>query len=300
MPSLKDLKNRIISVKSTRKITSAMKMVAASKLRRAQEKAESARPYGERMGRMLATLASNADLSDMASPLIAGTGKNDTVLLIVVTSDRGLCGAFNASVVREARRRIRDFENDGKKVVVMCAGRKGRDLLRRDHAKKIVHSVEHIGKLIDGYTAATMIANKVAGMLDAGEFDVAHIVYNRFKSAISQIVTTRQIVPVEVAKADPSNLKAEVPGAMHAIYELFEPAQDVILGRLLPRNLAVQIYGALLESGAGEQGARMTAMDNATRNAGDMIDRLTLNYNRSRQAYITKELIEIISGAEAL
>jgi len=300
MPSLKDLKNRIISVKSTRKITSAMKMVAASKLRRAQDKAEHARPYAERMARILATLACKSEISDTSSKLITGTGKNNTVLLIVVTSDRGLCGAFNASVVREARRQIRQLESEGKKVLLICAGRKGRDLLRRDHAKKITHAVEHIGKHIDAYAGATMLSHKVLKMFETGEFDVAHIIYNRFKSAISQIVTVKQIVPIEVSKSEPTNLKTPATEGPQALYELFEPDQESILAQLLPRNLTVQIYSALLESGAGEQGARMTAMDNATRNAGDMIDRLTLNYNRSRQAYITKELIEIISGAEAL
>jgi len=296
MPSLKDLKNRISSVKSTRKITSAMKMVAASKLRRAQEHAESARPYGERMARMLSSLCRNLVISDSTPKLIAGTGESDTYLLVVVTSDRGLCGGFNGYIVRETRRLIRVLEAEGKTVKLLCVGRKGRDLLRRDHAAKIVATFTDIGRKHLSFAEADEITNKIMHMFNAGEFDICQIVYNRFKSAISQIVTVKQVVPVSLEKADAAN--ENEPEAV-AQYE-FEPDEETILAELLPRNLAMQVFGSLLESAAGEQGARMSAMDNATRNAGDMINKLTLNYNRTRQAYITKELIEIISGAEAV
>jgi F-type H+-transporting ATPase subunit gamma len=292
MPSLKDLKNRIASVKSTRKITSAMKMVAGSKLRRAQESAEAARPYALRMARMLSSLAGNLVLTDSTPRLLAGTGRDQTVLLLVMTSDRGLCGAFNGSVVREARRQIKQLESEGKTVKVFCVGRKGRDLLRRDNASKIIHAVEDIGRKRVGFADADTIAAKLVELFAAGEFDICRLVSNRFKSAISQIVTIVQLVPFPLPKV-------EATGEAQALYE-FEPDEEHILETLLPRALAISVYGALLESAAGEQGARMTAMDNATRNAGDMINRLTLNYNRSRQAYITKELIEIISGAEAV
>jgi F-type H+-transporting ATPase subunit gamma len=295
MPSLKDLKNRITSVKSTRKITSAMKMVAGSKLRRAQENAESARPYAERMARMLATLAGNLTLTDSSPKLLAGTGSDKNVLLIVLTSDRGLCGAFNGSVVRETRRLIRELEAQGKSVKLFCIGRKGRDLLRRDHASKIVYSIEDVGRKKLSYADADKICSKFLEMFAAGQFDVCRLVFNRFKSAISQIVTVKQLVPFAVEKT----AAAVVSSEPQALCE-FEPDEDTILEALLPRALAVSVYGALLESAAGEQGARMTAMDNASRNAGDMINKLTLNYNRSRQAYITRELIEIISGAEAV
>jgi F-type H+-transporting ATPase subunit gamma len=296
MPSLKDLKNRIASVKSTRKITSAMKMVAASKLRRAQEHAEASRPYSERMARMLASLSANLVITDTTPRLIAGTGKDNVVLLIVMTSDRGLCGGFNGTIVRETRRLIRQLEGEGKQVKLLCVGRKGRDLLRRDNAKKILSASEDIGRKRIGFADADRITADVMALYNAGEFDVAHLVFNRFKSAISQIVTTKQLIPVAVEKVE---TVATVSAEPQAVYE-FEPDEETILAALLPKNLAMQVYGALLESAAGEQGARMTAMDNATRNAGDMINRLTLNYNRSRQAYITKELIEIISGAEAV
>ena len=296
MPSLKDLKNRIVSVKSTRKITSAMKMVAASKLRRAQENAEAGRPYAQRMAVMMASLCANLVITDSTPKLIAGTGSDKTVLLVAITSDRGLCGAFNGSIVRETRKLIRQLEGEGKQVKLLCVGRKGNAMLRRDHAKKIVASFEDIGRRRVAFSDAAGVADKIATMFEAGEFDVCRLVFNRFKSAISQLVTVKQIVPVSLDASVATNQNTEGP---QATYE-FEPDEEEILAKLLPLNLAVQIYGALLESAAGEQGARMTAMDNATRNAGDMINRLTLNYNRSRQAYITKELIEIISGAEAV
>jgi F-type H+-transporting ATPase subunit gamma len=292
MPSLKDLRNRIASVKSTQKITAAMKMVAASKLRRAQEQAEAGRPYADRMERMLTGLAAVASSSGQGPKLIAGTGKSDVHLLLVITSDRGLAGAFNATVLREARRQIRELQGKGRTVKLFTVGRKGRDSLRRDFANLIVESVTDIGRPKLGFADADGVANRILAMFEAGEFDVCTLVYNKFKSAIAQIITVQQLVPVAipaVAEATASNI----------VYE-FEPSEEQILAELLPRNLAIQIYKALLESAASEQGARMTAMDNATRNAGDMIKRLTLVYNRTRQAYITKELIEIISGAEAV
>ncbi|MBI1272644.1 MAG: F0F1 ATP synthase subunit gamma [Alphaproteobacteria bacterium] len=294
MPSLKDLKNRIASVKSTRKITSAMKMVAASKLRRAQEQAEATRPYAERMARMLASLSANLVLTDTSPKLIAGTGKEDVCLLLVVTSDRGLCGGFNGTVVREARRQIKQLRAEGKQVKIFCVGRKGRDLLRREFAESIVHSVQDIGRKRVGFGDAHGVTEKLLELYEGGQFDTCRLVYNRFKSAISQITTVQQLIP-----AAPPAANENQPQEAVAPYE-FEPGEEEILAQILPKNLALQVFGALLESAAGEQGARMTAMDNATRNAGDMINRLTLNYNRSRQAYITKELIEIISGAEAI
>jgi F-type H+-transporting ATPase subunit gamma len=295
MPSLKDLKNRIVSVKSTRKITSAMKMVAASKLRRAQEQAEAARPYAQAMARMLQSLSANLVLDSDSSPLIAGTGKQDTVLLLVITSDRGLCGGFNGTVVREARKQIKSLQQEGKQVRLYCVGRKGRDLLKRDYASLMLTAMDDAGKKKLDYADAEKIVAQLLALLAEGKFDVCRMVYNRFKSVIAQVVTTAQIIPLEPAAA---NENARNEGAQALM--LFEPDEEAILNQLLPQNLAVQVYGALLESLAGEMGARMTAMDNATRNAGDMINRLTLQYNRSRQAYITKELIEIISGAEAV
>jgi len=303
MPSLKDLKNRIASVKSTRKITSAMKMVAASKLRRAQDAAVAARPYAQSMARMLASLSENLVITDSTPRLLKGTGGDKVVLLVVMTSDRGLCGAFNGSVVREARRLIRHWEAEGKQVKLLCVGRKGRDLLRRDHAGKIVYAVEAIAKKRVSFADADGVTAKILELFEAGEFDICQLVFNRFKSAIAQIVTQQQLIPAALEKNEAANQNDQAAKVAEdepqAVYE-FEPDEEIILEQLLPRNLAVQVYGAMLESSAGEQGARMTAMDNATRNAGDMINKLTLNYNRSRQAYITKELIEIISGAEAV
>jgi F-type H+-transporting ATPase subunit gamma len=295
MPSLKDLKNRIASVKSTQKITSAMKMVAASKLRRAQEKAEASRPYAERMERMLASVAASLPVGAGGPKLIAGTGRQDVHLLVVVTSDRGLCGGFNSNIAREARRQFAELTRAGRTVKLLCVGRKGRDNLRRTNAKDIVATYEDVGRRTPGFAGADMIARRIEEMFAAGEFDVCSVVYNRFKSVITQIVTVQQLVPFAV----PSAVPAVAAGADRAIYE-FEPDEEQILADLLPRNLSVQVYRALLESAASEEGARMTAMDSATRNAGEMINRLTLNYNRTRQAVITKELIEIISGAEAL
>jgi F-type H+-transporting ATPase subunit gamma len=295
MPSLKTFRVRIASVKSTQKITAAMKMVAAAKFRRAQEQALAARPYAERMERMLGSLAGAA--SGIEGPkLLSGTGGDKVHLVVVATSDRGLCGAFNSSIVRGARQFIRQLLAEGKTVKIFCAGRKGRDQLRRDYGKLILETMEDIGRRRLSFADARRVADRILALFEAGEFDVATLFYNRFKSAISQIVTRQQLVPFPVERPS-GDAPATAEGG--AVYE-FEPDEEEILADLLPRNLAIQIYRALLENSASEQGARMTAMDNATRNAGDMIKRLTLQYNRTRQASITKELIEIISGAEAL
>jgi len=294
MPSLKDLRNRIRSVRSTQKITSAMKMVAASRLRRAQEQAEAARPYAERMERVLGSLAARMSGMSGGPKLLAGTGKDQTHLLVVATSDRGLAGGFNATILREARRQIRTLLAAGKDVKILTIGRKGRDGLRRDYARYVHESLTDIGRRRVSFEEARNIAQRILAMFEAGEFDGCTIVFNRFRSAITQITTAQQLIPFAQPEAP------ETPAiAGGAIYE-FEPDEEEILAELLPRNLAVQIYTALLENAASEQGARMTAMDNATRNAGDMINRLNTVYNRTRQAAITKELIEIISGAEAL
>ena len=297
MPSLKDLRNRIRSVRSTQKITAAMKMVAASRLRRAQEQAEAARPYAQRMERVLGSLAALMAGQPGAPPLLAGTGKDDVHLMVVATSDRGLAGGFNTSILREARRRIRDLDNAGKTVKILTIGRKGRDSLRRDYGRLIHDSLTEVGRRRVSFEEARDISARILTLYEAAEFDVCTIVFNRFRSAITQIVTVQQLIPF--AQSGAGAAAAVDPGLAGAVYE-FEPSEEEILTELLPNNLAVQIYTALLENAASEQGARMTAMDNATRNAGDMIDRLTMNYNRTRQAVITKELIEIISGAEAL
>ena len=295
MPSLKDLRIRINSVKSTQKITSAMKMVAAAKLRRAQEQAEAARPYAERMERMLGSLAASMAGQEGAPALLAGTGKDTVQLVVVMTSDRGLCGGFNSSIVRGARRLIRDLRATGKTVKILCIGRKARDQLRRDFGDFIIGTIEDIAKPRLTFEGADGVARRIAQMFEAGEFDVCTIVYNRFKSAMTQIVTLQQLIPFAL----PATEAPAETALAGAIYE-YEPDETEILAQLLPRNLSVQIYKALLENRASEEGARMTAMDSATRNASDMINRLTINYNRSRQAHITKELIEIISGAEAV
>ena len=293
MPSLKDLRLRIRSVRSTQKITAAMKMVAGAKLRRAQEAAEAARPYADRMDRMLRSLGGSFVGRPGAPPMLAGTGKTDVQLVVVITADRGLCGSFNASIVRDARNFIRSLLRDGKTVKVVCVGRKGRDALRREFGSMIVESYTEMDRPRLTFAKAERVAQRITEMFAAGEFDVATVIYNRFKSALSQIVTRQQILPFAVEGEAPAETAAG------AVYE-YEPEEDEILAALLPRNLAIQMFRALLESYASEQGARMTAMENATRNAGDMIGRLTLRYNRTRQAQITKELIEIISGAEAV
>ncbi|HEY6434793.1 MAG TPA: F0F1 ATP synthase subunit gamma [Acetobacteraceae bacterium] len=293
MPSLKALRTRINSVKSTQKITSAMKMVAASKLRRAQSQAEAARPYAERMQRMLSTLAASVAGSPTAPALLAGTGKDQVHLIVAVTADRGLAGAFNSSIGRAARTLARRLEAEGKTVKIFAVGRKGRDYLRRELASRFVGDVSYAGKRRLEFSDAQEIATRVAAMVMAGEVDVCTLVYNRFRSVMSQVVTEQQLVPAPMPEATAAE---DLGGATFD----FEPDEETILARLLPQNLAIQIYGALLESSAGFFASQMTAMDSATRNAGDMIKRLTLNYNRARQANITRELIEIISGAEAV
>ena len=300
MPSLKDLRNRITSVKSTQRITSAMKMVAAAKLRRAQELAMAARPYSERMERMLGSLgASSGGASSGGAgsvPLLAGTGKDDTHLLVFVSTDRGLCGGFNINLMRQVREQVKSLTNDGKTVKLFCVGRKGHSLVKREFPSMLVDAMEDVAKPAPGYGSAVEIAGRLTDMFEAGEFDVCTIIYNRFVSALTQIVTPQQIIPFAVPEQEDEEDAASVTAASYD----YEPSEEEILADLLPHNLSVQIYRAMLESFASEQGARMTAMDNATRNAGDMINNLTLNYNRTRQAFITKELIEIISGAEAL
>lgn len=292
MPSLKEFRNRIASVKSTRKITSAMKMVAASKLRRAQLQAEASQPYAARMSSMLGRLISAMDLAAATSPLIKGTGSDKVHLLVVITSDRGLCGGFNGSISRLARQKVRDLLAEGKEVKILCVGRKGRDVLKRDFASLIVHTFEGLGRKRLSFADSQSVSQHILDMLGRGEFDICTVLFNQFKSVIAQVPSAQQLVPFKAAAV-------EEVSTSKALYE-FEPSESAILESLLPRNLAVQVFRTLLDSAAGEQAARMTAMDNATRNAGDMINKLTLRYNRARQAYITKELIEIISGAEAV
>ncbi len=295
MPSLKDLKNRIKSVKNTQKITKAMKMVAAAKLRRAKDRAEAARPYAQQMERIIARLAASTTPGTVDSPLLSGTGGDKVHLIVVMTSDRGLCGAFNSSITRATKRKIAELERQGKQVKLFCVGRKAYDLLKLDHGKRILGRMSDIGKKQVGYGEAQSVVRQVLERFAKDGIDVVHIVYNRFKSAISQEVTFQQVIPLG-ARDDERGTKEE---SSTLPYE-YEPSEEEILADLLPKNLSVQIYKALLENAASEQGARMSAMDNATRNAGEMIGRLTLRYNRTRQAAITKELIEIISGAEAL
>ncbi|MDB2548351.1 F0F1 ATP synthase subunit gamma [Paracoccaceae bacterium] len=292
MPSLKDLKTRIESVKSTRKITKAMQMVAAAKLRRAQEAAEAGRPYAEKMAAVIGGLATSVGGSDSAPRLLAGTGQDQTHLLVVMTAERGLCGGFNSSIARLAKARIAELTAQGKTVKVLTVGKKGREQLRRDYANFLIGHVDLSEVKRVGYENAASIAKDVMARFDAGEFDVATIFYNRFQSVISQIPTAQQIIPAVFEDAA-EDVGAETP------YD-YEPSEEAILSDLLPIGVTTQIFTALLENGASEQGARMSAMDNATRNAGDMIDKLTIEFNRSRQAVITNELIEIISGAEAL
>lgn len=294
MPSLKELRNRITSVKSTQRITSAMKMVAAAKLRRAQELAVAARPYSERMERMLTSLAGTSGGAGSV-PLLAGSGKDETHLLVFVSTDRGLCGGFNINLMRAVRRQVNQLQSAGKQVKIFCIGRKGAVLVRREFPSMLIGQVEDVSKPVPDYDKAVDISRELTAKFNAGEFDVCTVIYNKFISALTQVVTPQQLIPFSA----PSGGEGEASPADGASYE-YEPSEEDILNDLLPRNLAVQLYRAFLESFASEQGARMTAMDNATRNAGDMISQLTLNYNRTRQAFITKELIEIISGAEAL
>jgi F-type H+-transporting ATPase subunit gamma len=292
MPSLKDLKNRIDSVKSTRKITKAMQMVAAAKLRRAQEAAEMARPYAEKMEAVMGGLAQAVGKSESAPRLLAGTGSDEVHLLVVMTAERGLCGGFNSTIVRLARQRIDSLKAAGKTVKILTVGKKGREQLKRDYSSLFVGHVDLSEVKRIGYANAADIATDILDRFDAGEFDVATIFFNRFQSVISQIPTATQVIPAAFEATE------EDDGAA-TLYD-YEPSEEGVLADLLPRGVATQIFTALLENAASEQGARMSAMDNATRNAGEMIDRLTIEFNRSRQAVITNELIEIISGAEAL
>lgn len=294
MPSLKELKNRISSVKSTQKITRAMQMVAAAKLRKAEEAAAAARPYAERMGAVLSGLAAAYAGQEGAPKLLAGNGKSDTHLLIVATAERGLCGGFNSSIARLARDHANQLIKDGKNVKILCVGKKGHDALRRQFEDQIVDLITLREVKQVGYTNAAEIGDRVLKMFEDGEFDVATLFYSKFKSVISQIPTAHQLIPASFEAV------SEDAGDDASLNYEYEPSEEAILADLLPRNVSVQIFSALLENGAGEMGAKMSAMDNATRNAGEMIDRLTLSFNRQRQAQITKELIEIISGAEAL
>ena len=294
MPSLKTYRLRIRSVQSTQKITKAMKMVAAAKLRRAQEQAAAARPYAESMDKILASLGASFQGASGGPRLLVGTGSDQVHLVIVATGDRGLCGGFNSTIVREARRQIRALLADGKTVKIFCVGRKGREQLRRDFGSMIVETMTDLGRPRLSFADAQKVAARVMEMYEAGEFDVAKVIFNHFKSAMTQIVTVQQLIPPPMPEAS-----AAPAAAGGAIYE-FEPDEGEILADLLPRNLTVQIFRILLENSASFYGSQMTAMDNASRNAGDVIKKLTLQMNRSRQASITKELIEIISGAEAV
>jgi len=293
MASLKDLRNRIASVKATQKITKAMQMVAAAKLRRAQEAAEAARPYSDRMAAVLANITQAVGSGGEAPALMTGTGKDDTHLLVVCTAERGLCGGFNSAIARLAREHTRRLLAEGKSVKIICVGKKGYDILRRDYSQLIIDRVDLREVRTLGFVNADAIARKVIGLFNQGDFDVCTLFYSQFKSVISQIPTAQQIIPAAAPAA------GEESAAGSAVYE-YEPEPGEILSDLIPRNISVQIFKALLENAAGEMGAKMSAMDNATRNAGDMINRLSITYNRQRQAQITKELIEIISGAEAL
>jgi len=291
MASLKDMRVRIAATKATQKITKAMQMVAASKLRRAQAAAEAARPYAERMSKVLASIASAVAGSDSAPKLLAGTSSDKVHLLVVCTAERGLCGPFNSSIVRLARDRANALLGDGKEVKILCVGRKGQEQLRRLYGRLIIETIELRSVRTIGYEQADMIAGKIVALFDQGAFDVATLFFSRFKSVVAQVPTAQQIIPPVFEK--------DTETGPAASYE-YEPEEEIILAELLPRNLSVQVFRALLENAASEQGARMSAMDNATRNAGEMIRKQTLTYNRTRQAMITKELIEIISGAEAL
>jgi len=300
MANLKELKNRITSVKSTQKITSAMKMVAASRLKRAQDAAEVARPYAVKMTEIMTSVLKRIGSLDVSSKLLIGTGSDSVHLIVAVTSDRGLCGGFNSSISREARKLIRSLEADGKEVKILCIGRKGRDQLKMEFEKNIIDCYEGIGKAGVDFGEAQMIASKVIGMFDEGSFDECTLVYNRFVSVISQEVTSTKIVPVQLPEISSEAKIGDIGVNSYSTGYEYEPTEEEILDELLPQNLCVRIFSALLESSASEHGARMSAMDNATRNAGEMIDDLSMIYNRSRQAKITSELIEIISGAEAL
>ena len=296
MPSLKDIKTQINSVGSTKKITSAMKMVAASKLRRSQEKAEAARPYSSRLEEMLSSLASSAASGEGIIKLLTGTGNDQNYVVVPVSADRGLCGGFNSSINRETSKLVKSLESNGKKVQLIPVGKKSRDFFNRVMKDQILDSFVDLNVSSTGYESALNISNKLQELYLDGKFDKCILVFNKFKSAISQEVTQQQLIPLDVSN---SEKEEEIDNSSNAIYD-YEPDEETILKDLLPKNVSIQIFKVLLESDAGEQGARMAAMDNATRNAGEMIDSLTLKYNRTRQAFITKELIEIISGAESI
>ncbi len=302
MASLKDLKIRITSVQSTQKITSAMKMVAAAKLRRAQESAEAARAYADRMQRMVLSVGESVGGIEGAPKMLVGTGSQETHLIVACTADRGLCGGFNSSIIRETRQIVHGLKRDGKTVKILCVGRRGRDGLKREFEGDIVDTLEGIGRRGVEYAEGREVAERITAMFNEDEFDVCTIVFNRFKSAMTQIPTAQRLIPLAAPEADGlEQVETPDPGASapSAIY-IFEPEEQEILADLLPMNISIQVFQAFLESAASEHGARMTAMDNATRNAGEMIDKLTLTYNRTRQAAITTELVEIVSGAEAL
>jgi F-type H+-transporting ATPase subunit gamma len=294
MPSLKDLRNRIASVKATQKITKAMQMVAAAKLRRAQDAAEAARPYAERMEQVLANLAAAFEGRDDAPKLMAGNGNDQVHLLVLATAERGLCGGFNTNISKLAREKARSLIAQGKTVKILCVGKKGYDAIKRDLGQYVIKTIELRGVKNVGFSNADGIGSEILAMFEAGEFDVCTLFYSKFQSVIAQIPTAQQLIPADLPKDT-----VESNGGPAAVYE-YEPDETEILEDLLPRNISVQVFRALLENAASEQGARMSAMDNATRNAGEMIDKLTIKYNRQRQAQITTELIEIISGAEAL
>lgn len=289
MPSLKDLKNRIESVKSTRKITKAMQMVAAAKLRRAQESAEAARPYAERFNAVMAGLAQSVGGSDSAPRLLAGTGSDQVHLLVVMTAERGLCGGFNSNIAKLAKTKANELLANGKTVKILTVGKKGRDAIKREYGDHFIGHVDLTDVKRVGYADAQGIAKDILSRFDGGEFDVATIFYSEFVNVVTQVPTEKQIIPASFEESTEES----------TLYD-YEPSEEGILADLLPRGVATQIFSALLENGASEQGARMSAMDNATRNAGEMIEKLTIEFNRSRQAVITNELIEIISGAEAL
>jgi len=297
MPSLKDIKTQINSVGSTKKITSAMKMVAASKLRRSQEKAEAARPYSSRLEEMLVSLASSAASGEGIIKLLTGTGNDQNYIVVPVSADRGLCGGFNSSINRETFKLVKSLEGDGKNVQLMPVGKKSRDFFSRVMKDQITESFVDLNVSNSGYDSALQISNKLQELYFDGKFDKCILVFNKFKSVISQEVTQQQLIPLDVSNS--SKEETTDDNAAKAIYD-YEPDEETILKDLLPKNVSIQIFKVLLESDAGEHGARMAAMDNATRNAGEMIDSLTLKYNRTRQAFITKELIEIISGAESI
>jgi F-type H+-transporting ATPase subunit gamma len=296
MASLKDLQNRIASVKATQKITKAMQMVAAAKLRRAQMAAEAARPYSQRMDAVLSNISTAMEGREDAPQLMIGNGKDNTHLLVVATAERGLCGGFNSSIARMARDHARKLMSEGKDVKILCVGKKGADALRMEFKSIMLDTIDFREVKAIAFQHADGVGKKLLEMFEAGEFDVATLFYSEFKSVINQIPTAQQIIPASIKKEDGAEAEADSASLMYD----YEPSEEEILSDLLPRNISVQIFRALLENGASEQGARMSAMDNATRNAGEMIDKLTLTFNRQRQAQITKELIEIISGAEAL